>query len=77
MFGGLSALGAALINIGIPKDSVMEYEQAVKTDQFLVVAHGSADEMERSRVILEASKPTRVDLHENIKAQGPGTWHAA
>ena len=70
LFGGLSALGAALFSIGIPKDSVIEYEQAVKTDGFLVVAHGSADEMAKSKAILEASNPTRIDLHENVKAQG-------
>ena len=69
LFGGLSALGAALFSIGIPKDSVIEYEQAVKTDGFLVVGHGSADEMARSKAILQASNPTRVDLHENVKAQ--------
>ena len=67
--GGLSALGAALFSIGIPKDSVIEYEQVIKTDGFLVVAHGSADEMARSKAILEASLPTRVDLHENVKAR--------
>ena len=69
LFGGLSALGAALFSIGIPKDSVIEYEQAVKTDGFLVVAHGSADEVARSKAILEASNPSRIDLHENVKAQ--------
>ena len=69
LFGGLSALGAALFSIGIPKDSVIEYEQAVKTDGFLVVGHGSADEMARSKAILQASNPTRVDVHENVKAQ--------
>ena len=69
LFGGLSALGAALFSIGIPKDSVIEYEQAVKTDGFLVVAHGSADEMARSKAVLESSNPTRIDLHENVKAQ--------
>lgn len=70
LVGGLSALGAALYSIGIPKDSVIEYEQTVKTDGFLVVAHGSADEMAKSKAILEASNPTRIDLHENVKAQG-------
>ncbi len=70
LVGGLSALGAALFSIGIPEDSVIEYEQAVKTDGFLVVAHGSADEMARSKTILQASNPTRIDLHENVKAQG-------
>lgn len=69
LVGGLSALGAALFSIGIPKDSVIQYEETVKTDGFLVVAHGSADEMARSKAILESSNPTRIDLHENVKAQ--------
>src|ERR1700690_1097688 len=29
--GGFSALGAALVSIGIPKDSVVKYETALKT----------------------------------------------
>ena len=69
LVGGLSALGAALFSIGIPKDSVIQYEETVKTDGFLVVAHGSADEMARSKAIIESSNPTRVDLHENVKDQ--------
>ena len=69
LFGGLSALGAALFSIGIPKDSVIEYEEVIKTDGFLVVAHGSADEMAKSKAILDASNPMRVDLHENVKAR--------
>lgn len=77
LFGGLSALGAALFSIGIPKDSVIEYEQAIKTDGFLVVAHGTADEMARSRTIPEASNPTRVDVHENLKPRASDSAHAA
>lgn len=69
LVGGLSALGAALYSIGIPKDSVIQYEEAVKTDGFLVVGHGSTDEMAKARAILEASNPTRIDLHEDVKAQ--------
>src|ERR1019366_330946 len=38
--GGLSALGAALYSIGIPKNSVIDYETALKADSFLVMAHG-------------------------------------
>ena len=67
--GGLSALGAALFSIGIPKDSVIQYEEAVKTDSFLVAGHGSADEMARAKAILESGNPTRIDLHGNIKPQ--------
>jgi hypothetical protein len=68
LFGGLSALGAALVSIGIPKDSVLQYEQAVKADGFLVVANGGSDEMARSKAILESSNPASIDLHKNVKA---------
>ena len=76
LVGGVSALGAALFSICIPKDSVIQYEQAVKTDGFLVVAHGSADEMARSKAILESNNPTRIDLHEDVKSQGSAHQHA-
>ncbi len=61
--GGLSALGAALASMGIPKDSVVQYETALKADSFLVMAHGTADEMARAKVILGGSQATRVDVH--------------
>jgi hypothetical protein len=61
--GGLSALGAALYSIGIPKDSVIQYETALKTDSFLVMAHGSAAEIARAKTILGAVSPSRVDVH--------------
>ncbi len=63
--GGLSALGAALYSSGIPKNSVVAYETAIKADQFLVTAHGSADEMARAKKILDTLKPSRVDHHES------------
>ena len=71
--GGLSALGAAIYSIGIPKHSVLQYEQAVKADGFLVVAHGSAEEMARARTVLEQSNPTRIDLHEDVKTPASAT----
>jgi hypothetical protein len=43
--GGLTALGAGLYSIGIPKDSVVRYETAIKAGQYIVVAHGTADEV--------------------------------
>ena len=69
LVGGVSALGAALYSNGIPKNSVIEYEESVKTNGYLVVDHGSADEMARSKVILDANNPARVDVHKNIEAQ--------
>ncbi|MBF0408088.1 MAG: permease [Candidatus Riflebacteria bacterium] len=52
--GGLSALGAGFYNIGIPKDSVVEYETAVKGDRFVVVVHGNSAEVSKAKGILES-----------------------
>lgn len=67
--GGASALGAALYGIGVPKDSVIQYETAVKADGFLVMAHGTAAEMARARAILGTTNPSRLDLHAGPKAE--------
>lgn len=61
--GGLSAVGAGLYSIGIPKDSVVEYEVALKTDKFLLIAHGSAAEVEKAREILERTRPLSMTTH--------------
>ena len=71
LVGGLSAIGAALYGIGIPKDSVLRYEEAIKSDGFLVVAHGPASEMARAKAIFEANNPTRVDVHSGLTAPAP------
>jgi hypothetical protein len=61
--GGISALVAALYSIGVPKDSVIQYETAIKTDSFLVMAHGPAAEIARAKTILSTVNPSRVDVH--------------
>jgi len=67
--GGLSALGAGLYSIGIPKDSVVKYETAIKSDQYLLVAHGTSDEVRKAADILEASDAHEVDVHGDIPVQ--------
>ena len=69
--GGLSALGAALCSIGIPKDSVIQYETALKADSFLVMARGTAEEMARAKAILGTANPSRLDLHPGVTAAEP------
>ena len=69
--GGLSALGAALYSIGVPKDSVIQYESALTADDFLVMAHGTAAEIARAKVILGAANPSRLDAHTGAKAAEP------
>ena len=54
--GGLSALGAALTQIGVPKDQVIKYETALKVDKYVLMVHGSADEAEKARSVLANAK---------------------
>src|ERR1039457_1638469 len=61
--GGLSALGAGLYSIGIPKDSIVQYEAAIKSDQFLLLAHGTAVEVERAREIMRTARPVDIAVH--------------
>jgi uncharacterized membrane protein len=61
--GGMSALGAGLFSIGIPKDSVVKYETALKADNFLLVAHGTAEEVSKARDIMHTTLATEVLVH--------------
>jgi hypothetical protein len=69
--GGVSALAAALYSIGIPKDSVIQYETALKTDNFLVMAHGPEAEIARAKTILGTVNPTRLDVHTGAQTAEP------
>ena len=61
--GGLSAAGAGLYSIGIPKNSVVEYETAVKSDKFVLIVHGTATEVSKAKEVLAATNPAQLDLH--------------
>jgi len=61
--GGLTAIGAGLFGIGIPKNSVLNYETALKTDKYLVVAHGTSDEVARAKEMLDPLNIAEVAVH--------------
>jgi uncharacterized membrane protein len=60
--GGLSAVGAGLYSIGIPKDSIVQYEAALKSDKFLLLAHGTPEEVEKARGIM-GTKASQISVH--------------
>jgi uncharacterized membrane protein len=64
--GGLSALGAALVSIGIPKNSVLKYETELKAGRCLLIAHGTADDVARAKGILEGTSATHTEVHEPV-----------
>src|ERR1700722_12007349 len=57
MLGGLSALGGGLYSLGIPKDSILQYETAVKSGKFVVIAHDSDAETIHARDIIKRTNP--------------------
>ena len=62
--GGLSALGAGLFSIGIPKDSALKYESSVKAGKFVLIAHGTPEEAEQARRILASTSADEINVHE-------------
>ena len=61
--GGLSALGGALYSLGIPKDSIVKYEASIKAAKFVLIAHGTAAEVEKARAVLQTSGAEQINVH--------------
>lgn len=50
--GGVTAIGAALAELGVPKNDAVKYETALKANGFLLIVHGTPEEVEQARTIL-------------------------
>ena len=61
--GGVSAVGAGLVSIGIPKDSVLKYDVALKTDKFVLVVHGSAEAVDKAKDIIASTEQSHYAVH--------------
>ena len=71
--GGISALAGALTAIGIPKDSVLRYETALKANKFVLMVHGDSQEIARAQELLKSSGLSSFEHH----GQPSGTPAAA
>jgi hypothetical protein len=74
--GGLSAVGAGLFSIGVPKDSILKYELALKADQFVVLAHGTAEDAARARDVIQGTHPAELYLHSLQQAMANDGEHS-
>ncbi len=72
LLGGVegAALGAAsggvfgaLMGLGIGKNKVLKYQENIKAGKYLVIAHGSADEVTTAREILNDTDHHEVETH--------------
>ncbi len=61
--GGLGAIGGGLASIGIPKDSIVEYELALKTDKFVLIVHGTQDAVAQAKGIIEGTEHRAYTVH--------------
>jgi len=72
---GLTAFGGALAGIGIPKDGILKYETALKASKFVLVIHGSAQEVEAARNILMTNQAEEANVHGRVGVQGETLAH--
>ena len=73
--GGISALAGALMALGIPKDSVLRYETALKANKFMLVVHGGAQEIKRAHELLKTSGLSSFD-HHHAQDEVPSPVHS-
>jgi hypothetical protein len=55
---------AGLYGLGIPKDSILRYETALKTAKFVLIVHGSMDDTTHAKEILNRTKPETLEHHQ-------------
>ena len=64
--GGISAVGAGLVSIGIPKDSVVKYDVALKTDKFLLIVHGTPEAVDAAKRIIAGTEHSSYAVHSDL-----------
>lgn len=67
--GGVSAIGAGLYSLGIPKNSILLYETALKSGKFVLIAHGSAGDATRAREIINRTNPEVFEEHQPARTR--------
>jgi uncharacterized membrane protein len=61
-----AALGGILSGLaawGISKQQILKYEEVVKAGKFLVIAHGSAEDVKKAQQILSGTGASDLTLH--------------
>ena len=61
--GGIGVLGGALGSVGIPKDATVNYETALKADQFLLVLHGTRADVAKAKEAMATTGPEHLAAH--------------
>ena len=69
VLGGLTALGAAFVSVGIPEDSAIAYESEVNGGKFVLIVHGTPKEIIRAKDILVLTNHIGISDHSSVISQ--------
>ena len=69
--GGLTALGGALASVGIPNDSILRYETALRADKFILIVHGTEQQAAKARDLLMQSRAEEAAVHQEEIGERP------
>jgi len=61
--GSLSAIGAGLYSLGVPRDAILRYETELKSGKFIVIAHIPPVESDQTRKIINDTSPESLEEH--------------
>lgn len=57
---GVTAIGTALKNMGIPKSSILSYETALRFNKFILLVHGTAEEVAHAQNIMQKKRARTI-----------------
>ena len=63
--GGVSALGAALVSLGMAKHSAIAYETEISAGKFVLIVHGTPKETAAAKVLLQYTSHEGLVEHES------------
>jgi hypothetical protein len=66
---GCAVLTRQVSSCGLPRERVWGIRASAKSDKFLVLAHGTADEVAKAKDILQTTRRAQVALHAAVSAR--------
>ena len=63
VLGGIEAVFAGLLHLGLSKDHLALYEKQLKKGNCLVILHGTTDEVVRGSEVVKGYELETVDVH--------------
>lgn len=61
--GSFGVIGGALASLGVPENSVVEYESALTAGSFIVLAHGTEAEVQSAKNLMAQTPAIRIDSY--------------